>query len=82
MHIIFIFYRIKLLESYLLMSTKQNNCLFICYVLLLIRTVPDGGYGEDEDCINAEDEEYRAVLERMEADGTSNAYLRHNLFLF
>ena len=54
----------------------------MCYVLLLIRTVPDGGYGEDEDCINAEDEEYRAVLERMEADGMSNAYLRHNLFHF
>ena len=32
-------------------------------------TVPDGGYGEDEDCLNAEDEEYRAVLERMESDG-------------
>ena len=32
-------------------------------------TVPDGGYGEDEDCLNAEDEEYRSVLERMESDG-------------
>mmetsp|Transcript_3899 Transcript_3899/g.4034 ORF Transcript_3899/g.4034 Transcript_3899/m.4034 type:complete len:868 (+) Transcript_3899:3-2606(+) len=30
--------------------------------------VPDGGYNEDEDCINAEDEEYRAVLERMDGD--------------
>lgn len=27
--------------------------------------VPDGGYGEEEDCINPEDEEYRSVLERM-----------------
>ena len=39
------------------------------FVTHLFCTVPDGGYGEDEDCINAEDEEYRAVLERMEADG-------------
>jgi hypothetical protein len=33
--------------------------------------VPEGGYDEDEDCVNAEDEEYRAVLERMakEVDG-------------
>lgn len=28
--------------------------------------VPDGGYNEDEDCLNAEDEEYREVLKRME----------------
>jgi hypothetical protein len=27
--------------------------------------VPDGGYDEDEDCENAEDEEYRKVLEDM-----------------
>ena len=27
--------------------------------------VPDGGYGEDEDCVNAEDEEYRQMLERF-----------------
>lgn len=27
--------------------------------------VPDGGYDEDEDCVNAEDEEYRKVLEDM-----------------
>ncbi len=27
--------------------------------------VPDGGYNEDEDCLNAEDEEYRAVLESV-----------------
>ena len=30
--------------------------------------VPEGGYGEDEDCANVEDEEYRAVLERMEKE--------------
>ena len=40
----------------------------------LFRPVPEGGYGEEEDCINAEDEEYRAVLERMEKDG--NDFLR------
>ena len=51
--------------------------LFIYNVPLIFRTVPDGGYGEDEDCINAEDEEYRAVLERMEADGMSKVSLRY-----
>lgn len=28
--------------------------------------VPDGGYNEDEDCLNAEDEEYRQMLESMD----------------
>mmetsp|Transcript_23745 Transcript_23745/g.34001 ORF Transcript_23745/g.34001 Transcript_23745/m.34001 type:complete len:1123 (-) Transcript_23745:74-3442(-) len=30
--------------------------------------VPDGGYDEDEDCINAEDESYREALEVMEKE--------------
>ena len=30
--------------------------------------VPDGGYNEDEDCLNAEDEAYRAVLEKMQKE--------------
>lgn len=30
--------------------------------------VPDGGYDEDEDCVNAEDEEYRAALEEMDKE--------------
>lgn len=30
--------------------------------------VPDGGYGEDEDCVNAEDEEYREMLEQMDKE--------------
>jgi hypothetical protein len=42
-----------------------------------LSTVPEGGYGEDEDCLNAEDEEYRAVLERMEQDGKRHSALLH-----
>ena len=30
--------------------------------------VPDGGYDEDEDCLNAEDETYRAALESMDKE--------------
>jgi hypothetical protein len=30
--------------------------------------VPNGGYGEEEDCINAEDEAYREVLESMDKE--------------
>jgi len=30
--------------------------------------VPEGGFGEDEDCVNVEDEEYRANLERIEKE--------------
>ena len=30
--------------------------------------VPDGGYDEDEDCINAEDEEYRKVIDQMDKE--------------
>ena len=31
--------------------------------------VPEGGYGEDEDCVDAEDESYRQYLEQIEAGG-------------
>ena len=30
--------------------------------------MPDGGYDENEDCINAEDESYREALEVMEKE--------------
>lgn len=38
--------------------------------------VPDGGYDEDEDCLNAEDEAYREALEAMgkEAAGKRDKY--------
>ena len=30
--------------------------------------MPDGGYGEEEDCLNAEDESYRQALAQMSKD--------------
>ena len=30
--------------------------------------VPEGGYDEEEDCVNAEDESYREALETMEKE--------------
>lgn len=30
--------------------------------------VPDGGYDEDEDCLNAEDEDYREMLENLDKE--------------
>lgn len=30
--------------------------------------VPDGGYGEDEDCVNAEDENYRDMLATLDRE--------------
>lgn len=35
--------------------------------------VPDGGYGEEEDCLNAEDESYRQALEQMGKDDVKRA---------
>jgi hypothetical protein len=39
--------------------------------------VPDGGYDEEEDCLNAEDESYREALESMgkESDKKRELYL-------
>jgi len=39
--------------------------------------VPDGGYNEDEDCLNAEDEDYRQMLEQMgsEEKGKKDLYM-------
>ena len=36
--------------------------------------VPEGGYGEDEDCVDAEDESYRQYLEQIEAEGGVKTY--------
>jgi hypothetical protein len=35
--------------------------------------VPDGGYDEEEDCVNAEDEAYREALETMDRNTTNKA---------
>ena len=35
--------------------------------------VPEGGYGEDEDCLNAEDEDYRTMLETLEKEGVKKS---------
>ena len=35
--------------------------------------MPDGGYGEEEDCLNAEDESYRQALEQMGKDDVKRA---------
>lgn len=37
--------------------------------------VPEGGYGEDEDCINAEDESYREYIENMNSTDSSKRVL-------
>lgn len=37
--------------------------------------VPDGGYNEDEDCLNAEDEEYRQMLESMDNEDKAKRQL-------
>eukprot|EP01039_Chlorochromonas_danica_P004922 gene4922-5403_t len=34
----------------------------------LMLYVPDGGYDEDEDCLNAEDEDYREMLENLDKE--------------
>ena len=73
-----LFYSTLLYSLYsiqILFSTLYNSILIY---FISIFTVPEGGYGEEEDCINAEDEEYRAVLERMEKDGTNNNNNNYN----
>eukprot|EP01038_Epipyxis_sp_PR26KG_P009275 gene9275-12495_t len=39
--------------------------------------IPEGGYGEDEDCINAEDETYREALEKMDKEDK----IKHQLYM-
>lgn len=46
-------------------------------VLAAALHVPDGGYDEDEDCLNAEDEEYRKAIEKM----TKEERVKRQLFI-